>query len=85
MQSRAATYRLTPTELFKLGRAQDTVVRVCRGIVWITEQGEWCDHFLSQTQSYRIRGHGLVLIGAASTAVIEFELVPPGIHLQESK
>lgn len=86
MSGRPTSYRLTPAELFRLRRAQGTIVRVRCGTVWLTEQGDWRDHVLSRTQSYRIRGQGLVLIGAANPQVIEFDLVPPSmtIHMKES-
>lgn len=86
MSERPTSHRLTPAELFRLPRAQGTIVRVRCGTVWLREQDDWRDHFLSRTQSYRIRDHGLVLIGAANPKVIEFDLVPPNmtIHMKES-
>jgi hypothetical protein len=44
-----------------------------RGRVWITAPGEPGDIFLSRGQSWKIPGHGLVLIEAEPHAVITLD------------
>lgn len=77
MQRQSSLYSLGPTQIHKLQRAKGATLWVIGGAVWLTEQGDRRDHLLLPTQIYRVRGHGMVLIGAADMRAIEFEIVLP--------
>jgi uncharacterized protein YjiS (DUF1127 family) len=60
--------RLTLRDLLTLQGARGTAINVLAGRVWITEDGRAGDSFVDAGRSYRVGGHGLVLIGAEDPA-----------------
>ena len=57
----------------RLTRARGRRVTCERGRVWITAPGEPGDIFLSRGQSWKIPGHGLVLVEAEPHAVVTLD------------
>jgi uncharacterized protein YjiS (DUF1127 family) len=60
--------RLTLRDFFSLQGARGMAIDVLVGRVWITEDGRAGDSFVDAGRSYRVGGHGLVLIGAERPA-----------------
>ena len=58
--------RLTLRDSLTLQDARGTAIDVLTGRVWITEDGRPGDSFVAAGGSYRVGGHGLVLVGAES-------------------
>src|SRR5882672_10014217 len=56
--------RLTLRDFLSLQGARGMAIDVLVGRVWITEDGRTADSFVEAGRSYRVGGHGLVLIGA---------------------
>jgi uncharacterized protein YjiS (DUF1127 family) len=56
--------RLTLRDFLTLQGARGTAIDVLVGRVWITEDGRAGDSFIDAGRSYRVGGHGLVLVGA---------------------
>jgi len=63
--------RLTLRDFLTLQGARGTAIDVLVGRVWITEDGRTGDSFVDAGRSYRVGGHGLVLIGAEKARVAE--------------
>ncbi len=63
--------RLTLRDFLTLQGARGTAIDVLVGRVWITEDGRAGDSFVDAGRSYRVGGHGLVLIGAEKARVAE--------------
>jgi uncharacterized protein YjiS (DUF1127 family) len=64
----AMMLRLTLRDFLTLQGARGTAIDVLVGRVWITEDGRAGDSFVDAGRSYRVGGHGLVLIGAENQA-----------------
>jgi len=60
--------RLTLRDFLTLQGARGMAIDVLVGRVWITEDGRAGDSFVDAGRSYRVGGHGLVLIGAENQA-----------------
>ena len=60
--------RLTLRDFLSLQGARGMAIDVLVGRVWITEDGRASDSFVEAGRSYRVGGHGLVLIGAERSA-----------------
>ncbi|MGQ0543837.1 MAG: DUF2917 domain-containing protein [Betaproteobacteria bacterium] len=67
--------RLDGSDFLRLLRAQGTSLEVLSGRAWVTEDGRGGDAFLAPGRRYRVRGDGLVLVGAEGGAV-ELALQP---------
>ena len=63
--------RLTLREFLTLQGARGMAIDVLVGRVWITEDGRAGDSFVDAGRSYRVGGHGLVLIGAEKARAAE--------------
>jgi hypothetical protein len=59
---------LDGNDLLRLRGAQGVAIRVLDGAVWITEPGCEGDAFVAGGRSYRVRGRGLVVVGAEGGA-----------------
>ena len=60
--------RLTLRDFLSLQGARGMAIDVLVGRVWITEDGRTADSFVDAGRSYRVGGHGLVLIGTEQQA-----------------
>lgn len=60
--------RLKDKGFLRLRGARGVAIAVVRGRVWITEDGRRADAFLGPGHEYRVRGDGLVLVGAEAAA-----------------
>lgn len=58
--------QLSFSEFLRLRRAKGADIQVLEGEVWITEDGRRDDRFIHAGRSYRVRGPGLVVVGAES-------------------
>jgi uncharacterized protein YjiS (DUF1127 family) len=56
--------QLTFNDFLRLRRARGAAIEVLDGAVWITEDDGEGDKFLGPGRSYRVRGGGLVVVGA---------------------
>jgi hypothetical protein len=56
--------RLDDRDFLRLRGARGTAIEVLDGRVWITEDGRAADSFVGSGGHYRVRGDGLVLVGA---------------------
>jgi len=56
--------QLAFNDLLRLSGARGAAIEVLDGSVWITENGAHGDQFLGAGRSYRVRGAGLVVVGA---------------------
>jgi hypothetical protein len=56
--------QLAFNDLLRLTGARGAAIEVLDGSVWITENGASGDQFLSAGRRYRVRGAGLVVVGA---------------------
>jgi len=56
--------QLAFNDLLRLSGARGAAIEVLEGLVWITENGAARDQFLGAGRSYRVRGAGLVVVGA---------------------
>jgi len=63
--------RLTLRDFLTLQGARGMAIDVLVGRVWITEDGRAGDSFVEAGRSYRVGGHGLVLIGAEKARLAE--------------
>lgn len=61
--------KLNGSDFLRLLGAQGVSLEVLSGRVWVTEDGRAGDAFLAPGRRYRVRGDGLVLIGAESGSV----------------
>jgi len=60
--------RLTLRDCLTLQGARGMAIDVLVGRVWITEDGRAGDSFVEAGRSYRVGGHGMVLIGTEHQA-----------------
>jgi hypothetical protein len=60
--------QLKHNDFLRLRGARGVAIEVLDGRVWITEDGREADSFLDPGGRYRVRGDGLVLIGAETYA-----------------
>jgi hypothetical protein len=58
-------------DFLHLRSAQGAAIEVLDGRVWITENGAGDDAFLAAGRCYRVRGRGLVVVGAEGGARVE--------------
>jgi len=56
--------RLKDKDFLRLRGARGVAIEVVGGRVWITEDGRVGDSFLDAGGRYRVKGDGLVLVGA---------------------
>lgn len=56
--------RLKDRDFLRLRGARGAAIEVLDGRVWITEDGRAADSFVGSGARYRVRGDGLVLVGA---------------------
>ena len=56
--------RLDHKDFLRLRGARGAAIEVLDGRVWITEDGRAADSFVGSGGRYRVRGDGLVLVGA---------------------
>ena len=61
---------LSFSDPLRLRGAQGAAIEVLDGTVWITEKGSAGDRFLGAGSRYRVRGDGLVVVGAEGRAPI---------------
>ena len=74
------TVRLRRGSLVRIAEGPGMLVRVRRGSVWITEEGDPRDHFVGAGGQFRIRRRGTALISALESSVLSFagtDLVEP--------
>jgi hypothetical protein len=62
--------------LLRIDHARGMLLHVRRGHVWITEEGDTRDYFLSAGGAFTITRPGTTLIGALEASVLS--LTPPG-------
>jgi hypothetical protein len=62
--------RLNDRDFLRLRRARGAAIEVLDGRVWITEDGRAADSFIGSGGRYRVRGDGLVLVGAESASEV---------------
>jgi hypothetical protein len=60
--------QLSGRDFLRLRGARGVAIEVVEGRVWITEDGRGADAFLGPGRRYRVRGDGLVLVGAETAA-----------------
>jgi hypothetical protein len=60
--------QLKHNDFLRLRGARGVAIEVLGGRVWITEDGRAADSFLDPGGRYRVRGDGLVLVGAETYA-----------------
>ena len=60
--------QLKHNDFLRLRGARGVAIEVVDGRVWITEDGREADSFLDPGARYRVRGDGLVLVGAETYA-----------------
>ena len=65
---------LEPGQIHKLEAPRGTRIIVNHGTIWLTVTSSPDDHFLSASQSYRLKQEGLVLIEAALKGTISFSI-----------
>ena len=66
--------------LMRIAEGRGMLVRVRRGSVWITEEGDPRDHFVGAGEQFRITRRGTALISALESSVLSFavtDLVEP--------
>jgi len=64
-------------ELIRLERAAGTGLRVLRGSIWITQEGDRKDHYLPATGTIMLDRPGLALVQALEPAeLVVWQLVP---------
>lgn len=68
--ARAMVLRLHDKGFLRLRGARGVAIEVLDGRVWITEDGRAADSFLASGGRYRVRGDGLVLVGAEAPAEV---------------
>jgi hypothetical protein len=56
--------QLKHNDFLRLRGARGAAIEVLEGRVWITEDGREADSFIDRGGRYRVRGDGLVLVGA---------------------
>ena len=68
-------------DFLRLRSARGAAIEVLAGTVWITENGADGDAFLRAGRSYRVRGGGLVVVGAEGCARVAVRGPQPGTWL----
>jgi hypothetical protein len=64
---------LAPGEMVRLDGARGTTLRVTRGVLWVTQEGDVCDLMLNAGDAFTIERGGLTLVeslGAATVCVL---------------
>ena len=61
--------------LLRIEDGRGMLVRVIRGSMWITEEGDQRDRFVAAGSQFRIASNGLTLVSAISSGTIA--LIPP--------
>ena len=61
--------RIDDRDFLRLRGARGAAIEVLDGRVWITEDGRAADSFVASGGLYRVRGDGLVLVGAEAGEV----------------
>jgi hypothetical protein len=59
--------------LVRIEDGRGTLVRVTSGSVWITEEGDTRDRFVSAGGGFRVESRGLTLVSALSRSTIALE------------
>jgi hypothetical protein len=83
MESKLTREKLNPTEiqlrrrgLVRVEKIRPGTQVVCKqGVLWLTQVGDWGDHFLRPGEKYVIRKRNKLLIEAMRDAAIR--LIPP--------
>lgn len=62
---------LAPRQLVDLDDARDTVVRVTRGRVWLTQDGDPADHVLDAGDTWAIERNGRTIVEAQTSSLVD--------------
>ncbi|HYX64789.1 MAG TPA: DUF2917 domain-containing protein [Burkholderiales bacterium] len=68
--------------LMRIAEGRGMLVRVRRGSVWITEEGDSRDHFVAAGEQFRLARRGTALLSALQASLVSLA-APPQSRLAE--